>query len=284
MSASNPTSRTGIPVVNYYSWTGKEGKIANKVGTEDLVNVPFPLRLLPLDFDATCVENTGFDVKQGIRKVKSNISHPKYQKEITARYDTRLQGETDDQLVVFKGPWYAGAAKTIAHTKAKLHNLTFFMEIGPDKKVILSRLKLHGTASYAFSQARNAAVQEAAARGEIKTQEDFIYTITGAVSVPNNAGTTSFVPTFTWEPLSEKAKALQIEEDIKLQTLFSVYFSERTAPAASPVGTANSAFATPQVQAQPAPVAQAAPPPVEPPVQATPPPPPAPVEDGDLPF
>lgn len=280
MSASNPTaSRTGIPAVNYYSWSGKEGRIGNKVGTEDLVNVPFPLRILPLDFDAFCVENAGFDVKQGIRKVKSTIAHPTYQKKITIRYDDIRHGETEAQRILFEGPWYAGAAKSekLAATKVKYNNLLYFIEAAPDKSIILSRFKFHGTASYAFSEARKAAIKEAADRGVKATQEDFIYTITGATEITTSVGTKTLVPVFTWEPISEKAKALQIEEDIKLQALFAEYFGN----GAQPEETVDVSDAAPSHFTAPA-VAQPALEPA-PAVQGTPPPPPV-VDTSDLPF
>lgn len=287
MSASNPVGqKPAIDVKNYYSFNGKLGVISNKIGQENLKDVPFPLRLLPLDLKPYVIENTNYDVeKGGKRKVKSNILHPNYHTEVVLKYTDRIASDTDASMVIFQGKWYAGAANTLTHVNAKLSNLFYFAEVDADKEVVWSRLKLRGKAAYEFSKARKEAVKSQADLGNFVDEYQFVYTITSVIKTPSAKGDDSFVPVFAWELISEKARIVQIDEDLKLQAVFQEYFASQSAPVVSPVGTANSAFATPQVQPQPAPAAQAAPPPVEaPPVQATPPPPPAPVEDDSLPF
>lgn len=296
MSASNPNqSREGIPVQNYLSFNGKTGKFGNKIGEQDIQDVPLPMRFILLDGSAFMAENS--TMNGTVRKVKSNIGHYTYQRTLTVKYDDLRA----DEQPLYVGEW-TGTTKDNPNIKAngvRFVNVFYLCGIGADNKPCLDRLKLKGKASWAFSDFRKKTVSAAKAalaaenakalaanqptKEDTITEYDFVYTVTGTEITPSLKGDPSPVPVFKAEPISEKAKAVQLEQDFILQGLLVKYYDfqhEETQAVTEPAPPA--AQPAPVQQAAPAPpVQQPAPPPAAPPVQQAPPPPPV---DTDLPF
>ena len=307
MSASNPhQGKASLPITNYLSFNGLLGKLSNKPGDDPLVDVPFPVRMLPLDLDHFMAENS--DMQGTRRKVTSNMGHRQFKPVLTIKFDK----PNPDEQPIYVGQWPAGLAETPVLKAWGVHytNVMFHSYTNPvTKKAELTRLKLHGKAAWAYSDARKKAVAEgeairsaanaaaiAAGKPEdvnemMTSQYDFVYSITGVVLTESTKGPKSYVPVFAWEPLSAKGKETQIAQDEELQKLIKDYYGyvepveedvdvSTEAPPLVQSAPPPAAQPAPIQQAAPAPVQQPAPPPAAPPV-VTPPPP---VTDDQLPF
>lgn len=302
MSASNPSSSGAtLTLKNFYSFNGQTGGLGNYNTEEDtLEEVAMPLRMLLLDTDAFYAKRSSQNGTR--RKVVSTMGHPRYNKTIQIRYDDQLPGEATN--VIYTGPWSKATKKQLEAAgvpSVAYHKTFFFAEALADKTVVRSRLQLHGKAMMAYIDQSNAAIKLETANGNKPKDRnlndtDFVVTIVGTEITPSTIGAPSHIPIFKFELASDKAKALQIEQDYALQAELAEYFdngfaqedpadvsSAAAAPQATPQATPQSAppATNPTASAPTNPVANPPAAPVVPP----PPPaaPPAPTDD-DLPF